>query len=32
MDPHAYLQDLKTGGAFTEDLREDLRKYRLPTV
>ena len=28
MDPHAYLQDLKTGGAFTEDLR----KYRLPTV
>ena len=32
MDPHAYLQDLKTGGAFTRDLRDDLRKYHLPTV
>ena len=32
MDPHAYLQDLKTGGAFTQDLRDDLRKYHLPTV
>ncbi len=30
VDRHAYLNELKTGRNFTEDLRQDLRKYRLP--
>ena len=27
---HAYLQEVKTGGEFSADLRRDQRKYRLP--
>ena len=27
---HAYLQEVKAGGAFGEDLRRDRKKYHLP--
>ena len=27
---HAYLQEVKAGGAFSEDLRRDQKKYHLP--
>ena len=30
VDPHAYLNNIKTGGEFTEGLEKDLARYRLP--
>ena len=30
LDSHIYLHTVKSGSAFDEDLRRDLRKYRLP--
>ena len=30
VDPHAYLNDIKTGGDFTRDLEKDLARFRLP--
>jgi len=30
IDPHAYLQEVKAGGSFAQDLRTDLSKYVLP--
>lgn len=30
IDPHAYLEEIKTGGSFTHDFRTDLKKYTLP--
>ena len=30
VDPHAYLNDIKTGGDFTRGLEKDLARFRLP--
>ena len=30
IDPHAYLEEIKTGGSFTQDFRTNLKKYTLP--
>ena len=30
LDPHSYLHDVKEDGAFSANLRSDLRKYHLP--
>ena len=30
LNPHQYLQDVKTGEAFTENLKRYLAKYKLP--
>jgi hypothetical protein len=30
INPHAYLEEIKTGGDFTADFRSDLKKYTLP--
>ena len=30
LDSHIYLHTIKAGSSFDEDLRRDLRKYRLP--
>ena len=30
MDRHAYIHELKAGGAFRDSVRRDLRKYQLP--
>lgn len=30
INPHAYLEEIKTGGDFTSDFRSDLKKYTLP--
>lgn len=32
IDPHAYLEEIKTGGSFTQDFRINLKKYTLPQV
>ena len=30
VDPHAYLNSIKTGGDFTEGLQKDLARFHLP--
>ena len=32
INPHAYLEEIKTGGSFTQDFRTNLKKYTLPQV
>lgn len=32
INPHAYLEEIKTGGGFTQDFRTNLKKYTLPQV